>query len=425
MIRSDHLSTRSSFQLVVSLSLCSLLWLSGCGEPNAEFSFNRIYARHQENLNGKDFVFVPQQKQAVVDALAAMFGTPNDPYVANVDGLQDVLDVDRLRVAAGPVNSDEYGNGEGLYRQHCVHCHGVTGNGRGPTAQFLNPYPRDFTKGTFKFKSTPIGFKPTNEDLRRILNNGINGTAMPSFSLLSEGEIEALVDYVKYLSIRGEVERNLLELSPDFYDADDPATNDESLAEFHSPGFLVDEVLSGVVEGWNAAAEAATEVNARPKMYDPNSEEYSITELIASQTRGRELYYTTVANCFSCHGPGQLGDGQITDYDQWTKEFFDWTKKNDENYDSKLNEFLSMQGLPPRNILPRNLRKGIYRGGRRPLDLYWRIHNGIDGTPMPAANKAALQENDIWDLVNYVLSLPYEPASHPGVDLATNEQEIN
>ena len=44
---------------------------------------------------------------------------------------------------------------------------------------------------------------------------------------------------------------------------------------------------------------------------------------------------------------------------------------------------------------------------------------------MPAANKSALQDDDIWDLVNYIFSLPYEPASRPGVDLATNEQEIN
>ena len=31
--------------------------------------------------------------------------------------------------------------------------------------------------------------KPTDEDLRRVLHNGVAGTAMPSFKLLSEGEI--------------------------------------------------------------------------------------------------------------------------------------------------------------------------------------------------------------------------------------------
>ena len=54
------------------------------------------------------------------------------------------------------------------------------------------------------------GFKPTHADLRKIVLDGIPGTAMPSFKLLPDLEIEALVDYVKYLSIRGESERGML-----------------------------------------------------------------------------------------------------------------------------------------------------------------------------------------------------------------------
>ena len=89
-------------------------------------------------------------------------------------------------------------------------------------------------------------------------------------------------------------------------------------------------------------------------------------------------------------------------------------RKDDDNYSAKLDDYIALDGLRPRPILPRNLRQGIYRGGRRPIDIFWRVQNGIDGTPMPAANKAALQEDDLWDIVNYVLSLPYEPASRPG-----------
>ena len=86
--------------------------------------------------------------------------------------------------------------------------------------------------------------------------------------------------------------------------------------------------------------------------------------------------------------------------------------------------YLALGGLKPRNILPRNLRKGVYRGGRRPVDLYWRIHNGIDGSGMPESNKAALKEDDLWDLVNYVLELPYEDASRPGNELSVNTKEV-
>ena len=271
-----------------------------------------------------------------------------------------------------------------MYRQHCVHCHGITGNGRGPTAAFLNPYPRDFTRGTFKFTSTPVGIKPTQDDLRKTLINGIAGTAMPSFKLLSEGEVEALVDYVKYLAIRGEVERKLIEYVPDFYDAEaeDPADNEKLLKEFYGREFLVEEVLNEVVTSWLEAKENVTEIPERPQAYDRSSDEFDPAALKASEERGRKLYYTSVANCFSCHGPSQLGDGQVNDYDQWTKEYFDWTLKNDANYTNKLERYIAITGMPPRNIRPRNLREGIYRGGRRrPIDIFWRIHNGIDGTP--------------------------------------------
>jgi hypothetical protein len=62
---------------------------------------------------------------------------------------------------------------------------------------------------------------------------------------------------------------------------------------------------------------------------------------------------------------------------------------------------------------------GIYRGGRRPLDIFRRIHQGIAGTPMPAAGRdeknptGALKPEEIWNLVDYVRSLPFEDASEP------------
>jgi len=213
--------------------------------------------------------------------------------------------------------------------------------------------------------------------------------------------------------------------SGDFYDSEDPSENEKLLAEFAGREFLVDEVLSEVIASWNEAEASVTEVHERPTKYDRFSPEFDAAELAASEERGRTLYFNSTANCFSCHGPAQLGDGQMTDYDQWTKEFFDWTKVADEGYGKKLAEFNELGGLPPRTILPRNLRSGIYRGGRRPIDIFWRVNNGIDGTPMPAANRAALDDDSIWDIVNYVLSLPYESTSQPGVAVVTNPREVN
>jgi hypothetical protein len=84
-----------------------------------------------------------------------------------------LLDLSKLKLAAGRVGSDSTGRPRGLYREHCAHCHGITGDGNGPTASFLNPYPRDYRAGLFKFKSTPSGFRPLHDDLKRIVVEGI------------------------------------------------------------------------------------------------------------------------------------------------------------------------------------------------------------------------------------------------------------
>jgi hypothetical protein len=83
-----------------------------------------------------------------------------------------------------------------------------------------------------------------------------------------------------------------------------------------------------------------------------------------------------------------------------------------------------------RNAIPRNLRKGIYRGGRRRIDLFSRVHQGIAGTPMPGVGAAGpgaqgtLSEQEIWNIVDYVLSLPYEPLSSPQPALTLNQDPI-
>src|SRR4029077_16547881 len=59
-------------------------------------------------------------------------------------------------------------------------------------------------------------------------------------------------------------------------------------------------------------------------------------------------------------------------------------------------------------LRPANLNRPVYKGGRRPIDLYWRIAKGINGAQMPG-HYPAINEKQIWDLVNFVLALPYEP----------------
>jgi mono/diheme cytochrome c family protein len=57
-------------------------------------------------------------------------------------------------------------------------------------------------------------------------------------------------------------------------------------------------------------------------------------------------------------------------------------------------------------VRPNNLTNGVYRAGRRPVDFYYRIHSGINGSGM-ANFGATIPPEAIWDLVNFVRILPY------------------
>ena len=158
------------------------------------------------------------------------------------------------------------------------------------------------------------------------------------------------------------------------------------------------------MQSWQQAESQVPEIPEQPSAYNPNHEGFDTERLQASIQRGQRLYESPTANCFSCHGSSQQGDGRTDDYDLWTKEFFDWTKTADPSYSTRMQEYVTLGGLPPRPILPRNLTSGVFRGGAEPVDIYRRIRHGIEGTPMPAANLSVLNSDDLWDLVNFVLS---------------------
>lgn len=91
-------------------------------------------------------------------------------------------------------------DGAATYERYCAVCHGPGGNGQGPASYLLFPKPRNFMRGAFKLRSTPMGMLPTDEDLRRTVSNGIPASAMFAFGdLLDEAEVYAVVEYVKSL----------------------------------------------------------------------------------------------------------------------------------------------------------------------------------------------------------------------------------
>jgi mono/diheme cytochrome c family protein len=94
----------------------------------------------------------------------------------------------------------QLGLGREVYATYCVGCHGEKGDGNGPAAHFLDPKPRDFRVGKIKFANVSSGETPRDEDYVRIVTQGLAGTAMPSFALLSAQERNAVVAYVKTFS---------------------------------------------------------------------------------------------------------------------------------------------------------------------------------------------------------------------------------
>lgn len=256
------------------------------------------------------------------------------------------------------------------YRVECLHCHGVEGGGDGPSARFLEPRPRDFRHGIFKYTALTQPARPRREDLLRTLTEGLNGTSMPSFARLPLAERHGLADIVRMLAIRGEVERRVAGTF-----ADEGELADDAIAE----------ETADLFERWLAAGDKVVVADSAVPAVTP--------QLVA---RGAVLFHdTTKGNCSSCHGENGAGNGVAA-----------WKTGLDGRREAA---YLDAWGRP---IVPRDLRDGILRGGSRPIDVYRRIWSGIPGTPMPALGTAkgpdgqpVLSSTDVWALVHYVQSL--------------------
>jgi mono/diheme cytochrome c family protein len=163
--------------------------------------------------------------------------------------------------------------GKKSFSQLCSQCHGPEGRGNGPSAEFLVTKPRDFTSGIFKFRTTPQGSPPADEDLFRTLTVGFPLYGMPSFRHLPSRERWALVYRVKSLAAS----------SPSFE------------AAAHKPPLVI-----------------GGELPTTP----------------ASIKSGREIY--EALGCTACHGAGGKGDGPSASdlKDEWGHRIWplDFTK---------------------------------------------------------------------------------------------------
>ena len=328
--------------------------------PHSVYTFKQLG-------QGEEKPFEPQPAlQAKIDEfLVAQFGTPAEPKIKG----------------APDERNQAIHKGSRLYRTNCMYCHGPAGAGNGASAGAYVPPPRDYRRGMFKWKSSLGPQPPLREDLLRTVTNGVPGTSMPAFGRLGLEQREQLVEYVIYLSERGETEMRLLQKAT----GAPQETGDlkDFLEEF---GEDIKTTFRKIDDGWKSAKAVPVPPRNESIDADPKLREESIR-------RGVQLFMGQKANCVKCHGVDGKGRRQVLPNTAVTDDTDVWGNK----------------------VSPRDLTEGVYRGGRRLEDTFLRIHQGILASAMPAFGKdPGLTTEEIWDLVRFIRALPYRPDLLPG-----------
>lgn len=101
-----------------------------------------------------------------------------------------------------PETKANIARGKMIYEQRCVFCHGEKGDGKGMMVGEFKTKPRDFTKGLYKFRSTPMTSIPFDRDIVVTITRGIRGTAMVPQKDLPERERWLVAYYIKTFSER-------------------------------------------------------------------------------------------------------------------------------------------------------------------------------------------------------------------------------
>jgi mono/diheme cytochrome c family protein len=324
--------------------------------------------------------FPEKHRQQISAALESYFGTPTLPRLMRVADQQP--EEAKAPVLEEQLDRQHLAQGQAVYQRQCQGCHGVTGDGQGPAAAYLNPPPRDYRLGRFKFTSTPRGSKPRRADLERVIRRGAKGTSMPSFRWMPQEELDAVVDHVVLLSSRGELEYRLMRIS-----------EQELGEEDDIDPFLVAENAQFIAASWEDASSQIVLPLAPPPPASPETIEAGAKAFVQ-------------LNCYKCHGPDGRGNkAQDVGKDDWGRVAY-----------------------------AADLTTGTLHGGRRPIDMYRRIYSGINGTPMPAfaqpdtaKGETDLQRSEtIWHLTHFITSIVEgQPLPTAIIDAEIREQLKN
>jgi len=92
-------------------------------------------------------------------------------------------------VPLAPASAPDVARAGALYQAQCASCHGANGNGQGPLSPNMDPPPIDFTDRARAAERSPFA-------LYQVIEQGLEGTAMPSFASLPAEDRWALAFYV-------------------------------------------------------------------------------------------------------------------------------------------------------------------------------------------------------------------------------------
>jgi len=175
--------------------------------------------------------------------------------------------------------------GKQVFEANCVPCHGADGYGNGPRAAGLNPPPRNYHSGVFKFGTSVLTMYHT-------VTNGSPGTSMPSFVALTPEERMAVVHYIRTnfipkAALQPNSAADLAALAAPT--SVGPATLPPLNPVPTGPRIPIDVAMQLVAESAPATAPA-TAAPAKPAAVD--------------LSMGAQLYQT---HCASCHGANGNG----------------------------------------------------------------------------------------------------------------------
>lgn len=134
----------------------------------------------------------PAQPSLVKQAEALQSAIGRKAPESEVAGLAKALASDLLTaypMPLAPSKVPDLAHGAALYQQQCAACHGATGAGDGQDAKGLTPPPTAFTNESRARQRSVFG-------LYQVIDQGLDGTAMPSFAHLPSDDRWALAFFV-------------------------------------------------------------------------------------------------------------------------------------------------------------------------------------------------------------------------------------